>query len=153
MSEYCNNVRNMTISEVVKFIRNTKHMPLQTLGYMFDVSKSAVWQWENGNVEPRKSIKEKLYKYAEYIQKKNQSSQTNETTNNKDEVHNPDHYKLNGLNIEVVDVVKAVLTEEEFKGWCRGNALKYLMRAGKKDENKEKQDFAKAGVFISWITD
>ena len=64
----------MTISEVVKFIRNTKHMPLQTLGYMFDVSKSAVWQWENGSVEPRKSIKEKLYKYAEYIQNKNQSS-------------------------------------------------------------------------------
>lgn len=59
MSEYCNNVRNMTISEVVKFIRNTKYMPLQQLGYMFGVSKSSVWQWENGNVEPRKSIKEK----------------------------------------------------------------------------------------------
>lgn len=42
MSEYCNNIINMTISEVVKFIRNTKHMTLQQLGYMFDVSKSAV---------------------------------------------------------------------------------------------------------------
>ena len=154
MSEYCNNIRNMTISEVVKFIRDKRQMSLEVLGCCFHVSKSAVCQWENGKVEPRKSTKERLYKYAEYIQNQNKNSQTNETaTNNKDEVHNPDHYKLNGLNIEAVDVVKAVLTEEEFKGWCRGNALKYLMRAGKKDKNKEKQDFAKAGVFISWITD
>ena len=144
----------MTISEVVKFIRDKKGMTLQSLGYCFNVSKSAVWQWENGDVEPRKSIKQRLYNYAEYIQKQNESSQTKATeTNNKDEVHNPAHYKLNGLNIEVVDVIRAVLTDEEFKGWCRGNALKYLMRAGKKDKNKEKQDFAKAGVFISWITD
>lgn len=154
MSEYCNNVRNMTISEVVKFIRDTKHMPLQKLGYMFGVNKSAVWQWENGDVEPRKFIKQQLYSYAEHIQQDISESRTNNTdTKDTDEVHNPKHYKLNGLNIEVVDVIKAVLTEEEFKGWCRGNALKYLMRAGKKDKSKEKQDFAKAGVFISWLTD
>lgn len=154
MSEYCNNIRNMTISEVVKFIRDKKGMTLQDLGDCFGVSKSAVWQWENGDVEPKKSIKHQLYGYAEYIQKNIAESHTNNTdTKYTDEVHNPNHYKLNGLNIEAVDVIKAVLTEEEFKGWCRGNALKYLMRAGKKDKSKEKQDFAKAGVFISWITD
>lgn len=155
MSEYCNNVRNLTISEVVKFIRDTRHLSLERLGYCFNVSKSAVWQWENGNVEPRKSIKERLYKYAEYLQNEiAESSQINIADSNiKDEVHNPEHYKLDGLNIEVVDVIRAVLTDEEFKGWCKGNALKYLMRAGKKDKSKEKQDFAKAGVFISWLTD
>ena len=154
MSEYCNNVRNLTISEVVKFIRDTKKLSLERRGYYFNVSKSAVWQWENGNVEPRKSIKQRLYSYAEYIQKDIAESQTNNTdTEHTDEVHNPDHYKLDGLNIEAVDVIKAVLTDEEFKGWCKGNALKYLMRAGKKDKSKEKQDFAKAGVFISWLTD
>lgn len=68
MSEYCNNVRNMTISEVVKFIRDTRHLSLERLGSYFNVSKSAVWQWENGGVEPRKSIRESLYDYAEYIQ-------------------------------------------------------------------------------------
>lgn len=147
MSEYCNNVRNMTISEVVKFIRDTRHLSLERLGSYFQVSKSAVWQWENGDVIPRKSIREKLYNYAAYIQ--NERTVNNAENKHADEVNSPDHYKLNGLNIEAVDVVKAVLTEEEFKGWCRGNALKYLMRAGKKDKNKEKQDFAKAGVFIS----
>lgn len=154
MSEYCNNIRNMTISEIVKFIRDVRHLSLERLGSYFRVSKSAVWQWENGNVIPRKSIRESLYEYAEYIQDEQAAKNANNTdTKHTDEVHNPNHYKLNGLNIEAVDVVKAVLTEEEFKGWCRGNALKYLMRAGKKDKSKEKQDFAKAGVFISWITD
>lgn len=154
MSEYCNNIRNMTISEIVKFIRDTRHLSLERLGSYFRVSKSAVWQWENGNVIPRKSIRESLYEYAEYIKDEKAAKNANNTdTKHTDEVHNPNHYKLNGLNIEAVDVVKAVLTEDEFKGWCRGNALKYLMRAGKKDKSKEKQDFAKAGVFISWITD
>lgn len=154
MREYCNNIRNMTISEIVKFIRDTRHLSLERLGSYFRVSKSAVWQWENGGVIPRKSIRESLYEYAEYIQDEQAAKNANNTDNkNTDEVHNPKHYKLNGLNIESVDVIKAVLTEEEFKGWCRGNALKYLMRAGKKDKSKEKQDFAKAGVFISWITD
>lgn len=154
MSEYCNNIKDMTVSEVVQFIREKGIMTFQEIGDCFGVSKEAVWQWENGAVEPRKLIKQQLYGYAKYIQKNIEENQTNCTnTQNTDDVHNPAHYKLNGLNIEAVDVVKAVLTEEEFKGWCRGNALKYLMRAGKKDKNKEKQDFAKAGVFISWITD
>lgn len=33
MSEYCNNVRNLTISEVVKFIRDTRKISLERLGY------------------------------------------------------------------------------------------------------------------------
>ena len=154
MSEYCNNVRNLTISEIVKLIRDKRNLSLERLGSYFKVSKSAVWQWENGNVIPRKSIREGLYNYAAYIQNEQATKNSNNTDNkNTDEVHAPAHYKLNGLNIESVDVIRAVLTDEEFKGWCRGNALKYLMRAGKKDKAKEKQDFAKAGVFISWITD
>ena len=154
MSEYCNNVNIMTVSEVVRFIRNTKPITLEQLGNMFGVSKAAVWQWENGNVEPRKSIKEKLYNYAAYIQDERTANNANSVdSKNTNEVYNPEHYKLDGLNIEVVDVIRAVLTDEEFKGGCKGNALKYLMRAGKKDKSKEKQDFAKAGVFISWLTD
>lgn len=68
-----------------------------------------------------------------------------------DAVHNLKHYKLKGLDIESVDVIRAILTEEEFKGWCKGNALKYLLRAGKKDD--EIQDLAKAVVYINWVTE
>lgn len=74
----------------------------------------------------------------------------NETMN--DAVHHPSHYTLPGLTVESVDVIRAVLTPEEFKGWCKGNALKYSLRAGRKDPTKEVQDLAKAGVFLSWIT-
>lgn len=74
----------------------------------------------------------------------------NETSN--DAVHHPSHYTLPGLDVESVDVIRAVLTPEEFKGWCKGNALKYSIRAGRKDPAKEVQDLAKAGVFLSWIT-
>ena len=74
----------------------------------------------------------------------------NESMN--DAVHHPSHYTLPGLAIESVDVIRAVLTPEEFKGWCKGNALKYSLRAGRKDPAKEVQDLAKAGVFLSWIT-
>lgn len=69
-----------------------------------------------------------------------------------DAVHHPQHYTLPGLDVESVDVIRAVLTPEEFKGWCKGNALKYSLRAGRKDPAKEVQDLAKAGVFLSWIT-
>lgn len=74
----------------------------------------------------------------------------NETMN--DAVHHPQHYTLPGLTVESVDVIRAVLTPEEFKGWCKGNALKYSLRAGRKDPAKEVQDLAKASVFLSWIT-
>ena len=69
-----------------------------------------------------------------------------------DAVHHPSHYTLPGLTVESVDVIRAVLTTEEFNGWCKGNALKYSLRAGRKDPAKEVQDLAKAGVFLSWIT-
>lgn len=66
-------------------------------------------------------------------------------------VKSPKHYKLPGLNIESIDVLRSVLTPEEFKGFCRGNALKYLIRAGKKDS--ELQDIKKASVYIGWLID
>lgn len=68
-----------------------------------------------------------------------------------DAVRSPKHYKLPGLNIESVDVLRSILTPEEFKGFCRGNALKYLIRAGRKDN--ELQDIKKAGVYIEWLID
>ncbi|SUP42285.1 DUF3310 domain-containing protein [Veillonella criceti] len=67
---------------------------------------------------------------------------------NEDMVHNPSHYKLRGLDIESVDVIESVLSDEEYRGWCKGNALKYLFRAGKKDD--ELQDLRKCDVYVNW---
>lgn len=60
-----------------------------------------------------------------------------------DPVHAPSHYTDGG--IETIDYLEAKLTREEFVGYCRGNALKYLSRAGKKGDAAE--DFAKAAWY------
>ena len=66
-----------------------------------------------------------------------------------DMVNSPKHYKLRGLDIESVDVIKAVLTPEEFAGWLKGNAMKYLHRLGKKDDAV--QDTKKAMKYLEWL--
>lgn len=43
------------------------------------------------------------------------------------------HYSL-FEEIEAIHVIASSMTEEEFRGFCMGNVLKYRLRAGKKDE-------------------
>ena len=64
-----------------------------------------------------------------------------------EQVNHPRHYMVGG--IEVLAVLKAKLTEEEFRGYCKGNVLKYVMRAGHKDE--ELQDYQKARFYLEEI--
>lgn len=61
-----------------------------------------------------------------------------------DMVNHPPHYKVGG--IETIDYLQAKLSPEEFAGFCRGNALKYLSRAGHKDDAA--QDYRKAIWYI-----
>ena len=42
---------------------------------------------------------------------------------------NPDHYKG---EMETIDIIHAMLSSSEFDGFCKGNAIKYLSRAGQK---------------------
>jgi len=43
-----------------------------------------------------------------------------------DEVNHPEHYTSGA--IECIDAIEAALTPEEFRGYCKGNALKYVWR-------------------------
>lgn len=65
----------------------------------------------------------------------------------RDNVKHPAHYDLPGLPVESIDVVRAVLGPEGFRKFCRGNALKYLIRADKKGGA---EDLQKARVYINW---
>lgn len=56
-------------------------------------------------------------------------------------VTKPKHYML-FPDLESIDAIQKVLTEEEFRGFLKGNSLKYRFRAGKKDALE--QDIAKA---------
>ena len=46
-----------------------------------------------------------------------------------DPVNSPAHY---AGSIECVDAIRAALSPEEFRGWLKGNAMKYLWRCGRK---------------------
>jgi hypothetical protein len=58
-----------------------------------------------------------------------------------DVVNFPPHYRQG--NIECIDAIRAALTEEEFRGYCKGNALKYIWRERHKggDESLLKADW------------
>ena len=53
--------------------------------------------------------------------------------NNKAKNPNSKHYEL-WENFEAIDVIKLALTDEEYKGFLKGNILKYQLRLGKKDD-------------------
>lgn len=58
-----------------------------------------------------------------------------------DNVNSPPHYTAGG--IECIDAIEAALTPEEFRGYCKGCALKYIWRERHKggDESMQKADW------------
>ena len=62
-----------------------------------------------------------------------------------DNVNQPKHYMVGG--IETIEYLKAKSTEEEFRGHLRLTALKYLSRAGHKNDALE--DFKKGQWYVS----
>lgn len=69
------------------------------------------------------------------------------TSNGFDEVNNPQHYT--DTNIEVIDYI-----EDKNLGFCLGNVIKYVSRAGRKhsadktNQEKEIQDLKKAEWYL-----
>ena len=63
-----------------------------------------------------------------------------------DFINHPPHYQ-SAAGIECIQAIEAALTPEEFEGYLKGNALKYLWRAGKKGEKSA--DHQKANWYIS----
>jgi hypothetical protein len=69
---------------------------------------------------------------------------------NDDPVNSPQHYHLtlpDGYEIEAIDYIQAVLGDEGMVAYCRGSAIKYLSRAGRKDDYA--QDLRKAAWFCT----
>lgn len=64
-----------------------------------------------------------------------------------DKIISPKHYKLEGLDIEAIDVIKSVLGKDKFEGYCRGNVIKYILRA---DSKNGIEDLKKAQVYLNW---
>lgn len=77
------------------------------------------------------------------MQKK--SAKSKEIGLQEDLVNSPHHYTVGG--IEAIDYMKAKASPEEFAGYLRLSALKYLSRAGHKDNTL--QEYKKAAWFLT----
>lgn len=60
------------------------------------------------------------------------NSPPREEVNTPDMVNQPPHYVVGG--IETIDFIQAKLTPDEFRGYLKGNILKYTSRAGHKGD-------------------
>lgn len=64
-----------------------------------------------------------------------------------DKVNHPSHYTQGG--IECIDAIRAALTPEEFRGYCKGNIIKYAWREGRKGGD---EDLGKAAWYAREAT-
>lgn len=58
----------------------------------------------------------------------------------------PAHYKQGGL--EVITILRKKMSKEEFKGFCKGNILKYVLRA---EHKNGVEDYKKAAQYLKWL--
>jgi hypothetical protein len=65
-----------------------------------------------------------------------------------DQVNHPPHYIQGG--IECIDAIQAALTADEFRGYCKGNALKYVWRERSKGGD---QDLRKAEWYLKRLSE
>tara|TARA_R100001510_G_C7496164_1_gene101809 strand:- start:34 stop:300 length:267 start_codon:yes stop_codon:yes gene_type:complete len=65
-----------------------------------------------------------------------------------DPVNKPTHY--NHAGIECIDAIRAALTPEEYKGYIKGNNIKYIWREGYKNGE---QDLRKANWYMNHYLD
>lgn len=65
-----------------------------------------------------------------------------------DMVNSPPHYTSGG--IETIDAIQAALTPEEFRGFLKGNVMKYTFRERLKGGT---EDLKKAAWYLNRLTD
>lgn len=71
-----------------------------------------------------------------------------------DNVYKPNHYT--NRKHECIDEIKAMLTEEEYRGYLKGNVIKYRFRANSKngEEDMQKADnYAHRLMTGEWINE
>lgn len=64
-----------------------------------------------------------------------------------DLVNSPKHYKFNEHGIECIEAIQASLSADGFKGYLKGNIIKYMWRYEYK--GKADQDLAKAHWYLT----
>lgn len=105
-----------------------------------EIKKGQIWKRETntgGTVEVLDYIESNnavRYKYpggyvtdcAERFKEEFEFVRNNESMPMSDPVNSPSHYTSG--SIECIDAIKEALTEEEYRGYCKGNVMKYTWR-------------------------
>ena len=79
------------------------------------------------------------------LQEKYKALVTEELDESTDVVNKPQHY--NTGNIECIEAIQESMSVEAFKGYLKGNCLKYLWRYDYK--GKPSEDLEKAGWYLN----
>jgi hypothetical protein len=131
--------------EIIEYITANPTAKAAAVAYLFGTSAQVVYQIKSdaGLSKPRtnKTAKPKAAKKA--TPRKAKAKQVIVEIEEVDEVNHPPHYLVGG--IEVIDYIKAKLTPEEFRGYLKGNVIKYISRA---DHKNGMTDWGKADWYV-----
>ena len=90
-------------------------------------------------------IKNYIKEYGKLVWKRNVSCTTNDTVHSvADAIHHPKHYTSDGCGVEAIEVTSLLPA-------CISNAVKYVWRCGKKDEDL--QELKKALWYVNYSID
>lgn len=82
-----------------------------------------------------KEFKSKLPLYSEALEAQTKLNKEIKNLFKPDMVNNPPHYNHKG--IECIQAIKAALTPAEFRGYVKGNIMKYVWREQYKNKDED----------------
>ncbi len=156
--------------KIRQFLTANPNMPLKDVAVKFDTTYQIVYMlkrnMEGKALKTPKVTKEMLQSVVTDLRAKRKSRMQSSTSLNAmikeaedarkemaitmieppaDPVNHPAHYKVGG--IETIQYIKAKLTPEEYRGYLKGNLLKYSSRIGHK--GAAQIDAGKAGWYAN----
>ena len=124
-------------------MREKNNIDQKDFAEKIDVTQPYLSHLENGKIEASERVQKRIMKILE-----NETQEIIETSE-VDNVKSPKHYILEGLGIEVKDVIFEVTKDMKGKeAVCVGNILKYVMRARKKNGI---EDYKKAYEYLGYL--
>lgn len=109
------------------------------------------WEWAhvNSNLQERYALRgpPTFDEFAyEYIKLLKETMTDKVIPTGRDSVTSPSHYK----GIQPIDVMRNNFTRDEYRGFLKGNILKYVMRY---QDKGGLEDLKKAEQYLTWLID
>ena len=136
----------MSLGKRVKEYREKNNIDQKDFAEKIEVTQPYLSHLENGKIEASERVQKRIMKILE-----NETQEIVETSEviEADNVKSPKHYILEGLGIEVKDIIFEVTKDMKGKeAVCVGNILKYVMRARKKNGI---EDYKKAYEYLGYL--